>query len=110
MIGFVLCSKEGPPVDFANPINPIEKLDGALNHKRELRFYNSEVRAPHYTNSFAYLTFLFVYSIRTFERWNDIWPSRVHLYKYHLKCSVAAIPFWLLFFQIGLNALFSQQC
>ena len=43
MIGFLLCSTEGPPVDFLNPINPIEKLDGALHFKRELRFYNSEV-------------------------------------------------------------------
>ncbi|KAL5989307.1 hypothetical protein ACLOJK_010197 [Asimina triloba] len=41
-IGFLLCSTAGPPVDFLNPINPIEKLDGALKFKRELRFYNSE--------------------------------------------------------------------
>lgn len=44
VIGFVLCSTEGPPVDFVNPINPIEKLEGALEHKRELKYYNSEVR------------------------------------------------------------------
>ncbi|XP_031115918.1 spermine synthase-like isoform X1 [Ipomoea triloba] len=31
VIGFVLCSTEGPPVDFLNPINPIEKLDGAAS-------------------------------------------------------------------------------
>lgn len=43
VIGFVLCSTEGPAVDFKNPINPIEKLDGAMNHKRELKFYNSDV-------------------------------------------------------------------
>lgn len=43
VIGFLLCSTEGPPVDFSNPINPIEKLDGAVKSKRELRFYNSEV-------------------------------------------------------------------
>ncbi|CAH9136958.1 unnamed protein product [Cuscuta epithymum] len=43
VIGFVLCSTEGPPVDFLNPINPIEKLEGALQYRRELRFYNSEV-------------------------------------------------------------------
>nr|KJB52598.1 hypothetical protein B456_008G269900 [Gossypium raimondii] len=43
VIGFLLCSTEGPPVDFLNPINPIEKLDGAYLHKRELRFYNSEM-------------------------------------------------------------------
>lgn len=43
IIGFVLCSTEGPHVDFVNPINPIEKLEGADKHKRKLRFYNSEV-------------------------------------------------------------------
>ncbi|XP_039069569.1 spermine synthase-like [Hibiscus syriacus] len=43
VIGFLLCSTEGQPVDFLNPINPIEKLDGAYHHKRELRFYNSEM-------------------------------------------------------------------
>lgn len=42
LIGFLLCSTEGPPVDFVNPINPIEKLEGADKHKRKLRFYNSE--------------------------------------------------------------------
>ncbi|KAK3002155.1 hypothetical protein RJ639_021195, partial [Escallonia herrerae] len=47
VIGFVICSTDGPPVDFKNPINPIEKLDGALNHRRELRFYNSEVNFSH---------------------------------------------------------------
>ncbi|KAK3026466.1 hypothetical protein RJ639_041876, partial [Escallonia herrerae] len=41
VIGFLICSTDGPPVDFKNPINPIEKLDGALNHRRELRVYNS---------------------------------------------------------------------
>jgi len=43
VIGFLLCATKGPPVDFVNPINPIEKLEGANEHKRELRFYNSEV-------------------------------------------------------------------
>ncbi|CAI0449901.1 unnamed protein product [Linum tenue] len=43
VIGFVLCSTEGPGVDFLNPVNPIEEVDGAGNHKRELRFYNSEM-------------------------------------------------------------------
>lgn len=45
VIGFLICSTEGPHVDFTNPINPIEKLDGALKHKRELRFYNSEIHS-----------------------------------------------------------------
>ncbi|XWS61304.1 hypothetical protein CRYUN_Cryun07bG0114600 [Craigia yunnanensis] len=43
VIGFLIWSTEGPPVDFVNPINPIERLDGAYHHKRELRFYNSEM-------------------------------------------------------------------
>lgn len=43
VIGFLLCSTEGPPVDFKNPVNPIEKLEGAIKHRRELKFYNSEV-------------------------------------------------------------------
>ncbi|GAU27503.1 hypothetical protein TSUD_14830, partial [Trifolium subterraneum] len=40
---FILCSKEGPYVDFVNPINPIEKVEGTAKHIRELRFYNSEM-------------------------------------------------------------------
>ncbi|CAN4087615.1 unnamed protein product [Withania somnifera] len=43
VIGFILCSTEGPSVDFKHPVNPIEKLEGALQHQRELRFYNSEM-------------------------------------------------------------------
>lgn len=43
VIGFLLCSTEGPPVDFGHPVNPIEKLEGALEYRRELKFYNSEV-------------------------------------------------------------------
>ncbi|XP_057950438.1 spermine synthase isoform X2 [Malania oleifera] len=54
VIGFLLCSTEGPPVDFLHPINPIEKLEGALKHKRELRFYNSEIHRA----AFALPTFL----------------------------------------------------
>ncbi|KAL6132191.1 hypothetical protein ACLB2K_070562 [Fragaria x ananassa] len=45
VIGFLLCSTEGPPVDFKNPVNSIEKLEGAVNHKRELWFYNSEMHS-----------------------------------------------------------------
>ncbi|KAG5558789.1 hypothetical protein RHGRI_008668 [Rhododendron griersonianum] len=43
VIGFLVCSTEGPPVDFIHPINPIEEIEGALKHRRELRFYNSEI-------------------------------------------------------------------
>ncbi|PKA66679.1 Spermine synthase [Apostasia shenzhenica] len=42
-IGFLLCSTDGPPVDFLNPVNPIENLAQVGKPKRELRFYNSEV-------------------------------------------------------------------
>ncbi|KAL3373893.1 hypothetical protein AABB24_005718 [Solanum stoloniferum] len=42
-IGFLLCSTEGSSVDFKHPVNPIEKLEGALQHQRELKFYNSEM-------------------------------------------------------------------
>ncbi|XP_024025751.1 spermine synthase isoform X2 [Morus notabilis] len=42
VIGFLICSTEGPPVDFKNPVNPIEKVEGAVKHKRELKFYNSD--------------------------------------------------------------------
>jgi spermidine synthase len=45
VIGFLLCAKEGPLVNFLTPINPIEKLEGATKAGREIRFYNSEVRS-----------------------------------------------------------------
>lgn len=45
VIGFLLCSTEGPPVDFLHPVNPIEKLEGNLKCGRELRFYNSEIHS-----------------------------------------------------------------
>ncbi|KAI3950992.1 hypothetical protein MKW98_026446 [Papaver atlanticum] len=54
VIGFLLCSTEGPPVDFLNPINPIEKIEGAVDFRRELRFYNSEM----HTASFAMPSFV----------------------------------------------------
>jgi spermidine synthase len=43
VIGFLLCAKEGPPVNFLTPANPIEKLEGAMEAGRDIRFYNSEV-------------------------------------------------------------------
>lgn len=54
VIGFLLCSTEGPRVDFKHPINPIEKLEGAVKHRRELRFYNSEM----HTAAFALPSFV----------------------------------------------------
>ncbi|XP_042422667.1 spermine synthase-like isoform X1 [Zingiber officinale] len=42
VIGFLLCSTNGSPVNFLNPINPIEKQE-SLGCKRELKFYNTEI-------------------------------------------------------------------
>lgn len=42
MIGFMLCSTEGPAVDFKNPINPIDDESPAKSIE-PLKFYNSEV-------------------------------------------------------------------
>jgi spermidine synthase len=43
VIGFLLCAKEGRPVNFLTPVNPIEKIQGATKAGKELRFYNSEI-------------------------------------------------------------------
>ncbi|XP_004297643.1 PREDICTED: spermidine synthase 2 [Fragaria vesca subsp. vesca] len=40
VIGFMLCSTEGPPVDFKHPVNPLSENDGS---KDPLKFYNSEI-------------------------------------------------------------------
>jgi spermidine synthase len=44
MIGFMLCSTEGPSVDFKHPVNPIDEND---SHQagRPLKFYNSEIHS-----------------------------------------------------------------
>lgn len=59
VIGFLICSTEGAPVDFRNPANPIEMLDGALNYRRELRFYNSEVMTSFPFFCLVYLVYYF---------------------------------------------------
>ncbi|GER35574.1 spermidine synthase [Striga asiatica] len=43
VIGFLLCSTEGPHVDFVHPINPIEKIEdnAPACRRRQLMFYNS---------------------------------------------------------------------
>ncbi|TKY58630.1 Spermidine synthase 2 [Spatholobus suberectus] len=41
MIGFMLCSTEGPPVDFKHPVNPIDENE-CQKSVRPLKFYNSE--------------------------------------------------------------------
>ncbi|PON93361.1 Polyamine biosynthesis domain, conserved site [Trema orientale] len=46
VIGFLLCSKEGPnDVDFRNPINPIDPNESYGVAKAPLKFYNSEVHS-----------------------------------------------------------------
>lgn len=42
MIGFMLCSTEGPSVDFKHPVNPIDE-DDSQQSARPLKFYNREV-------------------------------------------------------------------
>ncbi|KAJ4980712.1 hypothetical protein NE237_031549 [Protea cynaroides] len=52
VIGFMLCSTEGPPVDFKNPVNP---LDANADHSKvPLKFYNSEIHSA----AFCLPTFL----------------------------------------------------
>ncbi|KAL0357944.1 UNVERIFIED_CONTAM: Spermidine synthase [Sesamum calycinum] len=45
VIGFMLCSTEGPPVDFKKPINPIDADDSHVKTKGPLKFYNSEIHS-----------------------------------------------------------------
>ncbi|KAG5001711.1 hypothetical protein JHK87_022783 [Glycine soja] len=47
MIGFMLCSTEGPPVDFKHPVNPIDENESQKS-VRPLKFYNSEVCFPNH--------------------------------------------------------------
>jgi len=44
VIGFMLCSTEGPAVDFKHPVNSIED-DSHSKSKAPLKFYNSEIHA-----------------------------------------------------------------
>ncbi|KAL7110290.1 hypothetical protein ACP275_05G015500 [Erythranthe tilingii] len=45
VIGFMLCSTEGPTVDFKRPVNPIDADDSLAQAKGPLRFYNSEIHS-----------------------------------------------------------------
>lgn len=51
VIGFMLCSTEGPDVDFKHPVNPIDdsKSSGPL------KFYNAEVKTK---ETLWYVTFM----------------------------------------------------
>ncbi|KAG7023139.1 hypothetical protein SDJN02_14164, partial [Cucurbita argyrosperma subsp. argyrosperma] len=42
VIGFLLCSTQGPKVDFKNPINPIDSNGNFGVATKPLKFYNSE--------------------------------------------------------------------
>ncbi|XP_022945657.1 spermidine synthase-like [Cucurbita moschata] len=44
VIGFMLCSTEGPPVDFKHPVNPVE-VNGIDTPNNPLKFYNSEIHS-----------------------------------------------------------------
>ncbi|PKI53950.1 hypothetical protein CRG98_025652 [Punica granatum] len=41
----MLCSTEGPAVDFKHPINPIDSDENLSKSKRPLRFYNREIHS-----------------------------------------------------------------
>ncbi|CAH8386904.1 unnamed protein product [Eruca vesicaria subsp. sativa] len=43
VIGFMLCSTEGPEVDFKNPVNPID--DSSSKSNGPLKFYNAEIHS-----------------------------------------------------------------
>jgi spermidine synthase len=43
VIGFMLCSTEGPAVDFKNPVNSIDENENCSVSKGPLKFYNSEI-------------------------------------------------------------------
>ncbi|KAG2702123.1 hypothetical protein I3843_06G069200 [Carya illinoinensis] len=43
VIGFMLCSTEGPPVDFKHPVNSIDANDSHNKSRGPLKFYNPEI-------------------------------------------------------------------
>ncbi|ONM20484.1 Spermidine synthase 2 [Zea mays] len=43
VIGFMLCSTEGPAVDFQHPVFNIEEDEHPMKSKGPLKFYNSEI-------------------------------------------------------------------
>uniref|UniRef100_A0A2N9FLE0 PABS domain-containing protein n=1 Tax=Fagus sylvatica TaxID=28930 RepID=A0A2N9FLE0_FAGSY len=53
IIGFLLCSTEGPPVNFKSPVNPIDPNDCYGVAKEPLKFYNSEC-IPYQVHSAAF--------------------------------------------------------
>nr|CAJ46255.1 putrescine N-methyltransferase [Physalis divaricata] len=55
VIGYMLCSTEGPEVDFKNPVNPIDKATAHIKSELgPLKFYNSDIhKAAFILPSFA---------------------------------------------------------
>ncbi|KAJ0037382.1 hypothetical protein Pint_23014 [Pistacia integerrima] len=53
VIGFMLCSTEGPSVDFKHPVNPIDADKNPSKSREPLKFYNSEI----HTAAFCLPTF-----------------------------------------------------
>lgn len=49
VIGYMLCSTEGPKVDFKNPVNPVDKHHLKSNNAPPLKFYNSEIHKAAFT-------------------------------------------------------------
>ncbi|GAV88212.1 Spermine_synth domain-containing protein [Cephalotus follicularis] len=45
VIGFMLCSTEGPVVDFKHPVNSIDANGDQIKSRGPLKFYNSEIHA-----------------------------------------------------------------
>ncbi|CAL9766283.1 unnamed protein product [Musa acuminata subsp. burmannicoides] len=45
VIGFMLCSTEGPPVDFQHPVCHIDEDEVSKKSKGPLKFYNSEIHS-----------------------------------------------------------------
>ncbi|XP_038983853.1 spermidine synthase 1-like [Phoenix dactylifera] len=45
VIGFMLCSTEGPPIDFQNPVYNIDEDEKSNESKGPLKFYNSEIHS-----------------------------------------------------------------
>ncbi|KAL5723671.1 spermidine synthase [Ranunculus cassubicifolius] len=45
VIGFMLCSTEGPHVDFKHPVNPLDENGSHIIAKGPLKFYNSEMHS-----------------------------------------------------------------
>ncbi|KAJ8538539.1 hypothetical protein K7X08_027760 [Anisodus acutangulus] len=54
VIGYMLCSTEGPQVDFRNPVNPIDNKPSHIKSKAPLKFYNADIhKAAFILPSFA---------------------------------------------------------